>query len=345
MGFAILDKEFNVLLSNHALEDILGSTKSERLTFKDIEEQFMKYQFDLRVQCEKCFREKTPVEIKEVVFVNKSLRMFLTPIFILHDSNEIIGIAMLIENITEQKRLEDAKSSFVAITAHELRTPLTVVRGNAELLLEMFPDKLTDTQQIKKMIDAIQRSGVRLLGIVNDFLDLTALEEHKIAFKKESFNLVDLAGEVVADFLGKAAAKSLSLTVVPPYEPLPEVLADRDRAREIIINLLGNAIQYTEKGGVTLSFKKGEGVVELSVTDTGAGIKPDDQKSLFQKFQTVSERFIHSKEYGSGMGLYISNLLAESMNGTVRLKESTQGIGSTFTATLPISDNKRLLVG
>jgi signal transduction histidine kinase len=195
------------------------------------------------------------------------------------------------------------------------------------------------------MIDAIQRSGVRLLGIVNDFLDLTALEEHKIAFKKKSFNLVDLAGEVVADFLGKAAAKSLSLTVVPPYEPLPEVLADRDRAREIIINLLGNAIQYTEKGGVTLSFKKGEGVVELSVTDTGAGIKPDDQKSLFQKFQTVSERFIHSKEYGSGMGLYISNLLAESMNGTVRLKESTQGIGSTFTATLPISDNKRLLVG
>jgi len=96
-----------------------------------------------------------------------------------------------------------------------------------------------------------------------------------------------------------------------------------------------NAIQYTEKGGITLSFEEKNEFVELSVKDTGIGIKPADQKSLFQKFQTVRGRFMHSKEYGSGMGLYISRLLAESMGGTVSLKESKPGVGSIFVIALP----------
>ncbi len=335
MGFVILDKEFNIFLSNNALYDILESKKSGRLTFQDIEGQLMKYKFNLRSQCEKCFKEKNPIEVKDIAFANKFLSMFLTPIFIGQDSKEIIGIAILIGDITEQKRLEEAKSSFVAITAHELRTPLTIVRGNAELLLRMFPKKFSDPQ-IKTMAEAIRRSSVRLLGIVDDFLNLTRLEEGKIPFKNERFNFADVLSEVAADFKAKTAEKSLSLQVKLPLKPLPDIFADRDKTKEIVINILGNAIQYTEKGGVTLSLAKNDGFIELSVKDTGIGIKASEQALLFQKFQTVSGHFMHSKEYGSGMGLYISRLLAELMNGTVKLKESVPGVGSTFIISLPI---------
>lgn len=343
VGFSILDKKFNVFLSNNVLKDTLELKKNDELTFQDIEEQFMKCQFDLKAQCEKCLREKNSVDIKEIVFIDKSLRIFLTPIATIHDSNETIGITILIEDITEQKRLDEAKTSFVAITAHELRTPLTIIRGNAELLLRMFPEKITDPQ-IKTMIDAVQRSRVRLLGIVNDLLELTTLEEHRVLFKNEPFDLTSVVTEVIADLQIKAEAKSLSLTVVPSRESLPEIFADRDRAKEIVINLLGNAIQYTEKGGVTLSTEKGDGFVELSIKDTGIGIKPDDQKSLFQKFQTVGTHFTRSKEYGSGMGLYIAHFLAESMGGKVRLKESISGVGSTFVVTFSTVDNKSSIV-
>lgn len=339
LGFAIVDTKGVFAIANPTLSNLFSSG-SKPLSFSDISmrlpDKIGDKKFNLDVERERVMRDKKTIEIKEIPLGEKFIRIFLSPIIFAHKGREeVIGIVFLIEDVTEQKRLEEAKSSFVAITAHQLRTPLTIVRGNAELLLGMFPEKLTDPQ-IKMMIDAIQRSSVRLLGIVNDFLDLTAIEEHRMQFKNERFNLVGATNEVVDDFKAKAMEKSLSLQLSLPAEPLPEIIADRDIVKEIIVNILGNAMQYTEKGGIALSFAKNDGFVELSIKDTGIGIKASEQKLLFQKFQTVGGRFMHSREYGSGMGLYISRLLAELMNGTVKLKESSPGIGSTFIISLPI---------
>ncbi len=339
LGFAIIDTKGVFVIANPTLSNLFSSD-SKTPSFSDISvllpDKIGDKKFNLNVECERVLRDKKTIEIKEIPLRDKFIHIFLSPIIFAHKSHEeVIGIVFLVEDITEQKRLEEAKSSFVAITAHQLRTPLTIVRGNAELLLGMFPKKFTDPQ-IKTMIDAIQRSSVRLLGIVNDFLDLTAIEEHRMQIKDERFNLVDAVNEVVEDFKDKAVEKSLSLQLSLPAEPLPEIIADRGLVKEIIVNILGNAIQYTEKGGIALSLAKNDGFVELSIKDTGIGIKASEQTLLFQKFQTVGGRFMHSREYGSGMGLYISKLLAELMNGTVKLKESSPGVGSTFVVSLPI---------
>jgi len=339
MGFAIVDVKGALAIANPKLLKLFSLGK-KALSFSDVSRQIPDKidgkEINLDAERERVLRNKETIEIKEIPFRDRFIRIFLSPvIFAQEDREEVIGIVFLVEDITEQKRLEEAKDSFVAITAHELRTPLTIVRGNAELILGMFPKKLSDPQ-IKTMVEAVQRSSVRLLGIVDDFLNLTRLEEGKMPFKNERFNLVDVVNEVVADFKVKAVEKSLSLRVVPPSKPLTDVFADQDKAKEIVINILGNAMQYTEKGGVTLSFVQNDGFIELSVKDTGIGIEQNEQKLLFQKFQTVGKHFMHSKEYGSGMGLYISRLLAEFMNGTVRLKESSPGQGSTFVISLPI---------
>ncbi len=339
LGFAIVDTKGVFAIANPTLSNLFSSG-SKTLSFSDISALFPDKigdkKFNLDVERERVLRDKKTIEIKEIPLGDKFIHVFLSPIIFAHKGREeVIGIVFLVEDITEQKRLEEAKNSFVAITAHQLRTPLTVVRGNAELLLGMFPKRITDPQ-IKAMIEAIERSSVRLLGIVNDFLDLTAIEEHRIQIKNERFNFVDATNEVVNDFKAKAAEKSLSLQLSLPVELLPEIIADRNLAKEIIVNILSNAIQYTEKGGITLSLAKDDGFVELSIKDTGIGIKASEQKLLFQKFQTVGGRFMHSREYGSGMGLYISKLLAELMNGTVNLKESSPGVGSTFVISLPI---------
>jgi two-component system phosphate regulon sensor histidine kinase PhoR len=133
----------------------------------------------------------------------------------------------------------------------------------------------------------------------------------------------------------RAELKKLTIEVENPTQEILTVVADKEKTKQIIINLVSNAIQYTEQGGIRIQFFKEDHTIKIAIIDTGIGIKLEDQALLFQKFQTVEGRFIHSKEYGSSMGLYISKLLAESMKGSVAIEESTPGKGSTFVIRLP----------
>ena len=342
LGFAIVDQKGEFIIANPVLMGLFPS-QGKNFSFNYVSAQLLDKtgkRVDLDVERKRALQKEEPVEFKNLFLDDKSIRVFISPILLEQgDKYEAIGTVFLVEDTTEQKLLEEAKNSFVAITAHELRTPLTIIRGNAELISTLLPKELPNPQ-IKEMVDAIERSGIRLLDIVNDFLDLTALEEHKMRFKSEQFDLVKLVNETVSDFQGRAAKKSLFLKIIPPDEHMSEIIADQERTKEVVVNIIGNAIQYTDEGGITLSFEEKNGLIELSIKDTGIGIEPDKQKYLFQKFQTVSGRFLHSREYGSGMGLYISKLATESMGSTIRLEESKLGVGSTFTITFPKADSK-----
>lgn len=221
------------------------------------------------------------------------------------------------------------------IASHEMRTPLAIIRGNAELLLreKLILESVTE----KERIESILNGSVRLLDIVNDFLNVETIEGKKKASPKlVSVDLIQLLEETIADFSKMASDKNLSLHLIKPRVSLPLFTLDRSRLQQIFVNLISNAIHYTDHGGVTVAVENGNGTVRVLIEDTGIGIDAEDRGRIFNKFQT-GKSFLTSKEYGSGLGLYISRLLANLMDMTVALEKSEVGKGSTFSLTIPLS--------
>jgi len=329
LGFLITEGVDNMIYSNAAMRKIFGDENAP-LTMADIDLR-LKDTLNFHEERKKCVERHSIIELKEVRFDLKFLRIFAAPI-VVPGSEKVIGTVAVFEDVTEMRLLDYAKTSFVAIASHELRTPLTIIRGNAELLLEDMKDKGTEyVDRVKSIYDG----SIRLLDIVNDFLDVTALEEKKVQFKRDPFDVVQLAEEIAKDLMPRAVKKNLTITVMKPEGSLPNVIADRERTKEVFVNLIANAIQYTEKGGITVSFVPQLKRVKVLIADTGIGIPPERQSSLFKKFNTVQAKFLRQREYGSGMGLYISHLIMTSMDGDAALEKSTPDVGSVFAVMFP----------
>ena len=255
----------------------------------------------------------------------------------LRNESNIFGTLIWIDDITSQKLLERAKDQFLAIASHEMRTPLAVIRGNAELLLE--EPGIANSAELHDETESIIKSAVRLLNIVNDFLDVQSFDQGRIALKIERVDAKALLTETINDLSKLASDKGLSLKLVASSDDIPSVYLDPYRLQQIFINLISNAIHYTQAGGVVVYVERDETTVRILFEDTGIGISPEDQTRLFKKFET-SNTFLRSREYGSGLGLYISNILAQSMGGALRLDRSEVGRGSMFSLTLPLIPKK-----
>jgi signal transduction histidine kinase len=190
------------------------------------------------------------------------------------------------------------------------------------------------------MIGDIHKSSMRLISIVNDFLDTSRLELGKMEFKKEKVSMEGLIDEILKEFTTTGSMKKLYLEAEKSKTKIPSVLADRDRTRQILINLIGNAIKFTEKGGIKIKIEPEKTSVKVLVADTGKGISPESQNLLFRKFQQATESiFTRDAINGTGLGLYISRMMAEGMGGEVRLESSAVGKGSVFSLTLPVAGN------
>ena len=192
-----------------------------------------------------------------------------------------------------------------------------------------FPDT-------KKEIESILRNATRLLGVVNDFMDVQNLETKRVFLTLEPIDIVNVLEETVADLSELAAEKNIFLTLRKPSVVIPPLNLDKSRLQQIYVNLIGNAIHYTEQGGVTIFADNQDNAVKIVFQDTGIGMDPEDQKRLFKKFAT-GKVFLHSKEYGSGLGLYISKLLTNMMGGALKLERSGVGAGSVFSLTFPLT--------
>lgn len=241
------------------------------------------------------------------------------------------------EDISEERKLERSREEFFSIASHELRTPLTAIRGNTEMIKSYFGEKLNDPD-LKEMIDDIHVSSVRLIRIVNDFLDTSRLEQSRMKFVLNAFDIEEMAQEAVKQYQVTSSRKKVMLAVRPSDHPMPLVYADSDRTRQVLINLIGNALKFTEQGAVTISFHLEDNFVKLLVSDTGRGIAPDAQERLFRKFeQSGATVLTRDSVQGTGLGLYISKMIVEQMNGQVKLESSTPDKGTTFSFSLPIA--------
>ena len=236
---------------------------------------------------------------------------------------------------------EQAKSLFFSTVSHDIRTPLNAIIGYSELLKQ---DIVSEADR-KNALYAITTSGNTLLELVNDILDLSKLETDKMVFNLEFTDMAKLASGVIHSF--SIAINSRKVKLVEDIAPLPFLKIDPQRVRQILFNLIGNAVKFTEEGEVRITVKfdkndnaeEGVGKLTFSVSDTGCGITPENQKKLMQPFVQVQES---SSQKGTGLGLYICRQLANRMGGELTLK-SEYGKGSTFTVVMSdvgFSENK-----
>jgi signal transduction histidine kinase len=259
------------------------------------------------------------------------LRVYVSPI---SHENTSIGCAILIEDVTEARILARSKDEFFTIASHELRTPLIAIRGYASMIKEFFPDKLPDADLIR-MVDRIDTSGQRLISIVNSFLDVSRLEQGKMDFKIEQFDLNEVIKACVEELQTVAAEKHLGFAF-EPNPALPQLNTDKNLTKQVLYNLIGNAIKFTEHGGVSVEARREDDHATVLVHDTGGGVPPEAQALLFRKFQQTGDSlFTRDNSQGTGLGLYISKLIIEGLGGSIGLRESSEK-GSTFYFTLPI---------
>jgi PAS domain S-box-containing protein len=230
----------------------------------------------------------------------------------------------------EVERATQLKSKFLASMSHELRTPLNAIVGFSELLGEETAGQLNVKQ--KRFVDHIKHGSTHLLQLINDILDLSKIEAGQLELRCEDFQVQDALPEVLSTIRPLAMAKNIQVqhkagTVLPVY-------ADRVRFKQILYNLLSNAVKFTPKEGrIDIDCAESENAVRISVTDNGIGIRPEDQKVVFEEFRQVEVNTDAASE-GTGLGLAITKRLVEQQGGKISL-ESEPGKGSRFTFTLP----------
>jgi protein-histidine pros-kinase len=257
---------------------------------------------------------------------------------------ETVIVMSAIRDITERKQIEHelrlknidlerasrAKDRFLATMSHELRTPLNAIIGFTGALLMRLPGPLTQKQE--HQLGTVQSSAKHLLSLINDLLDLARIEAGDIEIEMAPTSCISVIEEIAGGLRPLAEAKELELLLMLP--PKDVILQVNQRAlSQILINLANNAIKFTDRGQVLISLTQrheaAHAAIELSVSDTGCGIRPEDQARLFQAFTQLESTPAHRCE-GTGLGLYLSQRLAGLMGARITC-ESELGRGSRFT--------------
>lgn len=342
LGFMLVDGEDAIAIQNRALKKILGF-KHAVGTLQEVSQLISG--MDLAKECSHVRKSHRATEIKEVSVGTKVLHLFIAPVRIQERGRDMaIGTVVLVQDITEEKVLARSRDEFFSIASHELRTPLTSIKGNASMMIDYYKELLDKDASFREMVFDIHTSSSRLIDIVGDFLDVSRIEQGKMVFRPQVVDLDKIIEFVFYEMRAILREKSISLeSNIKTLGVLPKVWADKDRLTQIIYNLVGNAVKFTEKGGVTVDVKHDIKYIQLRVTDTGRGMSLENQKMLFHKFQQAGDSLLtRDTTRGTGLGLYISKLMIENMGGSIELEKSEEGVGSTFLVTIPIATKEQL---
>ena len=245
-----------------------------------------------------------------------------------------------IQRRQEIEKIDKAKSEFISIASHQLRTPLTAVKGYISMILEGTYGQLAEKQT--RPLENVYQSNERLLKLVNDLLNLSRLDAGKIEFSPELTSLEEMVFGIVEELRINAEKKGLYMKMIKPPESLPKIMADQDKLRQVILNIVDNAIKYTKEGGITFELKKLDEQEEIKVSDTGEGMDEGELNSLFQMFsRATAGTQLHAE--GAGLGLYVARQFIEMHGGKIWAESPGKGKGSTFIIQLPIKLDLKLI--
>ena len=250
-------------------------------------------------------------------------------VFVVQDEQAAKHAAELEEALQRARAAEKARSMFFSIVSHDIRTPLNAILGYSELIRHGIQNE----KERDEALDSIHASGTTLLQLVNDVLDLAKVDAGKMTLHLGPTRLARLTDDVFSSFRKSAAEKGIKL--VNRAGDVPTVLLDEHRCRQILFNLVGNAVKFTERGSVTVTASYSGKDLEVSVSDTGCGIAPDMLTKVLDPFvQILDPTHASDRAAGTGLGLSICRSLVEAMGGKL-VVESAVGIGSTFRARIP----------
>lgn len=321
-GVIAVDKNQKVIMVNPYTEEIFGIKKNI------IGENFMDIIRDFEL--EQVFRNSSEdsKEIKIWWPKERDLRVKTADII---NEDEVIGTVAVVQDITDIKILENMRSQFVANVSHELKTPLTSIKGFAETLKDVEDNRIKE-----KFLDIINDEAERLTRLIDDILTLSSIEQHK-ELKFEDVDLNGIIKDIFYLMKNTADGKNISLSI--SGERVPCLSGDKDQIKQMVLNLVDNAIKYSEKGDKVNVGTKVEGdSIILWVEDTGVGMSPEHLSRIFERFYRVDKARSRSQG-GTGLGLAIVKHIVLSHEGTINV-ESEPGAGTRFTITLPLKREK-----
>jgi len=325
-GIVAIDKEGRIILFNHALRNMINHS-SDRVLGKFHWEIIRNNQLN---ELLKETLQKGQTLTREIILFSPQEKIFHASANPLTEKNKVWGAVVVLNDITEIKKLEKMRSEFVANVSHELRTPLTSIRGFVETLKERA---IADPKKARYFLTIIERQSNRLNNLIEDLLQLSKIESQEIAMNLQSIDLRDLIDKTISEFKGKINQKEQQIKInIPPQFPLLKV--DPEQMELVLRNLLDNAIKYTpNRGEISISALEKAENIYIEVADNGTGISAEHLPRIFERFYRA-DKDRSRKLGGTGLGLAIVKHIVQAHKGTIGV-ESKLGKGSKFFFTLP----------
>ncbi len=337
-GMVVVDSEGKILLVNSTAESLLGITKED--IGKPIKEVVKDEH--LLALTKNIAADKDGVVEKDIELLSpdeSTKKVLRASSAVVEDNNgNTVGMVTILNDITKQKEIEKLKSDFLANVSHELRTPLVATEKSVSLILNKSAGEISETQT--QFLTIAEHNLKRLSLMINDLLDLSKLEARKTELKREPIILEKIIDDSIESLNNWAKTKSVRIEKVI-LGNIPEVNVDPNKIIQVLNNLIGNAIKFTPDSGsitVGLELSKEDGIIKVSVADTGIGIAKEDLPKVFDKFYQTQER-APTDISGTGIGLAIVKEIVELHGGKV-WAESEKSQGAKFIFTLPLSNTE-----
>ncbi len=328
-GLIAMDANGKIIHANQAAMDILKTTPEQvdKLDYDTLIEGILKEEMSLEALRKKCEKEAcTETFERDGYIYNVRYDKFN------YENGKEAGLIMIIQDITERHKLENMQMDFVANVSHELKTPLTTIKSYTETLLE---GNVEDPETTHKFLEIIDSETDRMTRLVRDLLQLSRLEYKQEQMHKQDTNLTELVKAAVTKVTLQAKGRNQHLNSIFDEQVVASVFVDKDRIEQVLLNILINAIKYTENGGridIDLQIIRNE--VHVTVKDNGIGIPAEDISRVFERFFRVDKARSRALG-GTGLGLAISKQIIEEHDGKISV-ESKEGQGTKVTITLPL---------